>query len=118
MRLTILHNPRCSKSRKTLQIIRERGEEPEIIEYLKFPPGAQAVLELRERLGAPLASLLRRDEAEYRDADDLPDEDDDEALANWLSIHIRVLERPIVVSDDGRAVIGRPPENVLQLLDP
>lgn len=116
MSLTILHNPRCSKSRKTLAIIREHGEEPEIIEYLKAPPSAAALLELGAKLGAPLASVLRRGEDEYRDAEDLPDETDDAALADWLSTHIRVLERPIVVSDDGRAVIGRPPENVLELL--
>ena len=116
MSLTILHNPRCSKSRKTLEIIREHGVEPEIVEYLKSPPTATALLDLRDKLGVPLASVLRRGEADYREARDLPDERDDEALAEWLSDNIRVLERPIVVSGDGRAVIGRPPENVLELL--
>lgn len=116
MSLTILHNPRCSKSRKTLELIREHGEEPEIVEYLKSPPDARALLELCAKLGAPVASVLRRGEAEYRDADDVPDEADEQALAAWLADHIRVLERPIVVADDGRAIVGRPPENVLELL--
>ena len=116
MSLTILHNPRCSKSRKTLEIIREHGEEPEIIEYLKSPPDATELLKICKKLGVPVATVLRRGEAEYRDAVDRPDEEDDRALANWLAVNIRVLERPIVVADDGRAVIGRPPESVLALL--
>ena len=116
MSLTIYHNPRCSKSRKTLEIIRENGLEPDIVEYLKTPPSADEILALREKLDMPLNSMLRTKEAEYREAGDLPQADDDAALAAWLSSHIRVLERPIVVSDDGRAVIGRPPENVLELL--
>ncbi len=116
MSITIYHNPRCSKSRKTLEIIREHGHEPDIVEYLKTPPSADEILALREKLGIPLKGMLRLKEAEYREADDLPQTDDDAGMAAWLSSHIGVLERPIVVSDDGRAVIGRPPENVLELL--
>ena len=117
MSLTIFHNPRCSKSRKTLEIIREHGQEPEIVEYLKTPPSAEQLLALRAKLDVPLTAMLRPKEAEYREADDLPEAGDEPALAAWVSSHIRVLERPIVVAEDGRAVIGRPPENVLELLE-
>ena len=99
-----------------MEIIREHGHEPDVVEYLKTPPSADEILALRNKLGLPLADMLRPKEAEYREADDLPQPDDDAAMAIWLSSHIRVLERPIVVSSDGRAVIGRPPENVLELL--
>ncbi len=117
MTITIYHNPRCSKSRKTLEIIRESGNEPRIVEYLREPPDADSLLELARLLDQPLQALLRRSENEYRGARDRPDLDDDAALARWLEAHPVVLQRPIVVSGDGsRAVIGRPPENVLALL--
>lgn len=117
MALTIYHNPRCSKSRGTLELIESAGIRPEIVRYLESPPDAARILEIASRLGVPVADLLRRNEAEFADADDLPDLDDDAALAEWLHRHPRVLQRPIVVDDDhGKAVIGRPPENVRALL--
>lgn len=117
MKLTIYHNPRCSKSRKTLEIIREHGIEPTIVEYLNDPPTAAAMLELAERLDLPLAGLLRKGEDEWQADREHLDVDDDAALAVWLHEHPRVLERPIVIDvDSGRAVIGRPPENVHELL--
>ncbi len=117
MALTIYHNPRCSKSRKTLQLISDAGIEPVIVLYLKNPPEAAEILTLAERLGEPVVALLRRGESEFKQAHDLPDLDDDAALANWLSAHPIVLQRPIVVDTDrGQAVVGRPPENVLELL--
>lgn len=114
MNLTILHNPRCSKSRKTLEIIRERGIEPTIVKYLDEPPDGAGILKISQQLGLPVSALLRRRDA--ADAGGVPALDDDAALAAWLSSNIRALERPIVISDSGRAVIGRPPENVLELL--
>ena len=115
MAITIYHNPRCSKSRKTLEIIQAAGVEPEIALYLKETPAAATIVDLARKLGVPVADLLRRGESEFKEATDLPDLGDDAALAAWLHEHPIVLERPIVVDGD-RAVIGRPPENVAKLL--
>jgi arsenate reductase len=115
--LTIYHNPRCSKSRQTLEIIRESGIEPKVVEYLGTPLGGARILQLASLLGVPVAAILRRGEDEFKSATDLPDMSDDSALAVWIAKHPKVLERPIVVDDAaGRAVIGRPPENVLGLI--
>jgi len=117
MSVKIYHNPRCSKSRKTLEIIRESGIEPEIVPYLENPPDAATILDLAARLGMPVSALLRRGESTFRDAADLPDLDDDAALAAWLARHPIVIERPIVVDTaSGKAALGRPPENVAALL--
>ena len=115
--LTIYHNPRCSKSRATLGIIEEAGVTPDIVAYLDTPPSGARIVELAGMIGIPVRDLLRRGESDFKEAMDLPDLDDDVALAEWLSNHPRVIERPIVVdSASGRAVIGRPPENVTELL--
>jgi arsenate reductase len=117
MSITIYHNPRCSKSRKTLEIIVESGIEPTIVEYLTTPPEAKTTLHLASLLGVPVANLLRRGEAEFKDATDLPDLEDNVALAAWIVAHPKVLQRPIVVNEQlDKAVIGRPPENVLEIL--
>jgi len=117
MTITIYHNPRCSKSRKTLEIIESRGLTPQVIRYLDEPPDADRILELAATIGVPVSDLLRRNEDDYRHADDLPDLDDDTSLAAWLSRHPGVLQRPIVIDDDaGVAVIGRPPESVAEIL--
>lgn len=116
MKLTIYHNPRCSKSRTTLEIIRARGIEPRIVHYLEDMPDAAALLHLARLLDTDIRALMRQSESEYREADDLPA--GDEALAAWLARHPRVLQRPVVVDEENnRAVIGRPPENVRRLLD-
>jgi arsenate reductase len=117
MSLTIYHNPRCSKSRKTLELIQEAGVHPNIVDYLSEPPSAARILQLAELLGLTVQELLRRNEADFKDAADLPDLDDNAALAAWVANHPKVLERPIVVDDGAnRAVMGRPPENVRNLL--
>ena len=117
MALTIYHNPRCSKSRKTLEIIRDAGVEPNIVLYLDDTPSAASIVDVADRLGMRVADLLRRGESEFKEADDLPDLEDDHALAEWIEAHPKVLERPIVLDEDsGKAVIGRPPENVAALL--
>lgn len=116
--LTIYHNPRCSKSRQTLEIIRESGIEPTIVLYLEETPAAGRILQLATLLQVPVADLLRRGEEDFKAAKDLPDLADDAALAKWIEQHPRTLQRPIVVDDAGtRAVIGRPPENVLELIN-
>ena len=117
MTITIYHNPRCSKSRKTLEIIESAGIVPRVIRYLDEPPDATRICELAATIGVPVSGLLRRTEAEYRDADDLPALDDDVALAAWLAHHPGVLQRPVVIDDDaGVAIIGRPPESVAEML--
>ena len=117
MTITIYHNPRCSKSLKTLELIQNAGIAPQVVKYLDDPPDADRIRELAASIGVPVSDILRRNEDEYRDANDLPDLDDDAALAAWLARHPRVMQRPIVIDDDaGVAVIGRPPESVAQLL--
>lgn len=118
MKMTIYHHPRCSKSRKTLEIIREHGVEPNVVPYLDEPPSAATLLDLAKRLALPVADLLRKGEDDFKASRDRLDLDDDAALAAWLHDHPRVLERPIVIDEDsGRTVLGRPPENVRDLLD-
>ncbi len=117
MTITIYHNPRCSKSRKTLELIENAGVRPTVVRYLEEPPGADRIRELASTIGGPVSDLLRRNEDEFRRATDLPDLDDEASLAAWLARHPRVMQRPIVIDDDaGVAVIGRPPENVQEIL--
>jgi arsenate reductase len=117
MSITIYHNPRCSKSRKTLELLEQSGITPTIVEYLNTPPDAETTLRHARLIGVRVADLLRRGEEEFKQANDLPDLDDDSALAKWLEAHPKVIERPIVVDEaNDRAVVGRPPENVLELV--
>lgn len=117
MNITIYHNPQCSKSRKSLEFIRDAGFEPRIVEYLQEAPDAATILQLAQQLNIPVAGLLRRNEELFTQASDLPDLADDIALAAWLTQNPRVIERPIVVNEDtGTAVIGRPAENVPEFL--
>ena len=100
-----------------MALLTNAGADPVIVEYLKTPPDAQRIRELAALIGVPVAGLLRRDEAEFKEAADRLDIADDAALAAWLAEHPEVIERPIVVNDAGDvAVIGRPPESVLDLL--
>ncbi len=118
MALTIYHNPRCSKSRKTLEIINNAGIEPLIVHYLENTPDAATIQNFAVMLGIAVADLLRKGESEFKEASDIPDLDDDAALAMWIEAHPIVLERPIVVDTAaGKAIVGRPPENVQKLLD-
>ena len=117
MNLTIYHNPRCSKSRKTLELIEDAGVSPQVVRYLEDPPGADRIRELARTIGVPVSDLLRRNEDEFKNATNLPDPDDDVSLAGWLAEHPRVMQRPIVIDDNkGVAVVGRPPEKVMEIL--
>ncbi len=117
MAITIYHNPRCSKSRKTLEIINDAGVQPNVVLYLQDTPDAARIQAVAGMLGVPVAGLLRRGESEFGEATDLPDLDDDAALAAWIEAHPIVLQRPVVVDDAAqRAIVGRPPENVQELL--
>lgn len=115
MTVTIYHNPRCSKSRQTLALLREQGIEPDIIEYLKAPPAANELKRIIDLLEIGPRQLMRTGEVEYKD-NDLADESlADSALIQAMCDHPRLIERPIVVAGD-RARIGRPPEAVLDIL--
>lgn len=119
MNITIYHNPGCSKSRKTLDIIESHGLTPKIVEYLEDAPTPDTLLRLAELLGVPLADLLRTSDADFAAATEPVPVDDGQALSRWLHNHPRVLQRPIVVDEDThRAIVGRPPENVLELISP
>lgn len=115
MSVTIYHNPRCSKSRRTLALLRERGIEPEVVEYLKTPPDAAALRALLAMLGLAPRELMRRNEAAYKENDlDDPALGDDALLAAMAASPI-LIERPIVVAG-ARAALGRPPEAALAIL--
>jgi len=113
MPVTIYHNPRCNTSRKTLALLRDRGIEPEIVEYLKTPPSAAELKRILGRLQMPAAKLLRRKEAAAAGIDPRPLSED--ALIAAMVRNPIVIERPIVVSG-GKAALGRPPQAVLGVL--
>ncbi len=114
MHLTLWHNPRCSKSRQTLALLRERGIEPEVVEYLKMPPDAQTLTEVLRKLGIGARELMRRGESAYRAAD-LDTVDDEAQLIAAMAAEPILIERPILIAGE-RAAIGRPPETVLEIL--
>lgn len=115
MSVTIYHNPRCGKSRQTLQLLKERGVEPEVIEYLKTPPNAEELDDILQKLGMQPRELMRKKEAEYK-ANGLDDAAlDRAALIAGMVNHPILIERPIVIAN-GKAAIGRPPETVLAIL--
>ncbi len=117
MSITIYHNPNCSKSRKTLELIQSQGVSPRIVEYLLSPPDADTLTKIARMLELPLADLLRRGEAEFKDAGDSVPLNNADALAKWIHNNPKMLQRPIVVDEEqNRAVVGRPPENVLDLI--
>ena len=115
MQISIYHNPRCSKSRQTLSILKQRKVDLEIIEYLKTPPSATELAHILKMLGLKPRELMRKHEAAYKN-NNLGDSNlSDEQLINAMIKHPILIERPIVVAND-RAIIGRPPENVMELL--
>ena len=115
MTVKIYHNPRCSKSRQTLALLKDHGVEPKIIEYLKTPPTKIELIRILSMLGIGARDLMRKKEAEYI-AEGLDDATlEDAALIAAMVAHPILIERPIVVSKT-KAVIGRPPENALDIL--
>jgi len=113
MTVTIYHNPRCSKSRQTLTLLRERGIMPTVVEYLTAPPSAAELKRILALLGLKPRALLRGKEAKEAGLDDPTLSDD--ALIGAMVANPAVIERPIVVAG-GKAAIGRPPEKVLDIL--
>ena len=113
--LTLYHNPRCSKSRGALQLLEERGLTPTIVRYLETPPDAAQLRDLLGKLGIGARQLLRSGEDEYRTLN-LADPALSEAqLIEAMVAHPKLIERPILISGS-KAVIGRPPEKVLEIL--
>src|SRR5690554_2147101 len=111
----IFHNPRCSKSRQTLELLQQKGIEPQIIRYLETPPTEQELLHILDLLGCEPRELSRIKEAEYREQGlDNPDLSR-EALVRAMVNTPKLIERPIVLAN-GKAAVGRPPENVLDIL--
>lgn len=111
--MKIYHNPRCSKSRQTLGLIEGKDKEVEVVRYLDNPPTKEELMQIVDMLGMIPEQLLRKGEAIYKENYRGKTFTDDE----WLDImcqHPKLIERPIVVSE-GKAVLGRPPENVLKL---
>ncbi|MFQ5659760.1 MAG: arsenate reductase (glutaredoxin) [Gammaproteobacteria bacterium] len=115
MKVTIYHNPRCSKSRQTLQLLRDKGIEPEIIEYLKTPPGKTRLREILKLLGLKPRELMRKKETAYKEAGLDDDSLSVDQLLTAMVEHPVLIERPVVLAN-GRAALGRPPENVLKIL--
>jgi len=111
----IYHNPRCSKSRQTLQLLKDNNIEPQIVKYLDTPPSREELEAILEMLGMEPRDLMRKKEKEYK-ALGLDDPNlSREQLIDAMVAHPRLIERPIVIKD-GKAAIGRPPEQVLEIL--
>ncbi len=115
MTVTIYHNPRCTKSRLTLQLLKDRGIEPTVIEYLKTPPDAKTLKNILDLLGLGPREFMRTKEEAYA-ANGLADESLDEAqLIAAMVANPILIERPVVLAN-GKAAVGRPPENVEEIL--
>ncbi|TMU70619.1 arsenate reductase (glutaredoxin) [Pseudomonas fluorescens] len=113
--LTLYHNPRCSKSRGALELLEARGLTPNVVRYLETPLNAAQIKALLSKLGISARQLLRTGEDEYKMLQ-LADESLSEAqLIDAIAQHPKLMERPILEVGD-KAVIGRPPENILELL--
>lgn len=113
--ITLYHNPRCSKSREALNLLREKGLEPEVILYLETPPSAKVLKMLLAQLGISARDLLRKGEDAYKDLGLADTRLSETALIKAMVENPKLIERPIAVKDT-KAVIGRPPENVLALI--
>jgi arsenate reductase (glutaredoxin) len=114
-RVTIYHNPRCSKSRQALALLEDRGITPTVVHYLESPPDAAQLQALLRQLGLGARQLLRSGEATYQELGlDEPSLSEDALIAAMVA-HPILIERPIVVTAKG-AVVGRPPDNVLNVL--
>jgi len=114
MPVTIYHNPRCSKSRATLQLIEEAGFKPRVVAYMTSPPSQSELSELLSKLGMRPSELVRRGEEAFR-TQNLAQASEEELLAA-MSHDPRLIQRPIVVRG-AKARLGRPPEDVLELLE-
>lgn len=113
--VTLYHNPRCSKSRQTLQLLKARGVKPKIVEYLNEPPSTAELRAILNKLGMKPRDLLRQGEARYAELKLKERALSEDALIELMVENPILIERPIVVSGN-KAAIGRPPEKVLEIL--
>jgi len=115
METIIWHNPRCSKSRKTLALLEERGIRPRIVHYLETPPSADEIDRVLRLLGREPRELMRIKEAEYTENGFNDDSLSRDELIAAMVTHPKLIERPVVIRGE-RAALGRPPEAVLEML--
>ncbi len=115
MSTRIYHNPRCNKCRVTMQLLEEQGEEPEVVEYLKAPPTRQELVEILDMLKREPRDIMRTHEPEYKESGADNTDLSRDGLIDKILEYPKLLQRPIVIKD-GKAIIGRPPENVLEIL--
>jgi len=111
----ILHNPRCSKSRTTLGLIEDSGTTPTIVDYLNSPPSKAELVEILAKLGLQPRDIMRKGEAAYKDNQLADAHLSDDELLDAMVKYPKIIERPIVIKGQ-KAILGRPPENVLALL--
>ena len=116
MTWTIWHNPRCGKSRQTLALLREHGIEPEVVLYLKTPPTTEQIEDALERLSLEPRQLMRRKEGPFKELDLKNERHSRADLIQAMVSHPILIERPIVFGN-AQAALGRPPENVLGIMD-
>lgn len=112
--VTIWHNPRCSKSRNAAALLEEKGVEAEVVKYLDCPPTKEELVDMLKMLGISARELMRTKEAIYKELD-LKNENDEEKLIEAMAENPKLIERPIVIKD-GKAAIGRPIENIIELI--
>ena len=112
--VTIWHNPRCSKSRNAVALLEEKGVEAEVVKYLETPPTKEELKEILKMLGLSARELMRTKEDIYKELG-LKEVEDEEALIEAMVAHPKLIERPIVIKD-GKAAIGRPIENIVEIL--
>lgn len=113
--MEIWHNPRCSKSRQTLSLLREQGYEPEIVEYLKQPPSPARLQEVLTMLGLSAGDLIRKKDPQYKELDLRNFAGSEQQLIELMCEHPKLIERPIVIHQQ-QARLGRPPEQVQEIL--
>ena len=114
-KIKIYHNPRCSKSRQTLQLLQDKNITPEIILYLESPPTKAELKDLLKKLGISPRDLLRTSEQAYKEAGLSDASLTEQQLLQAMITEPKLIQRPIVVAGD-KAVLGRPPENALELI--
>ncbi|MFQ3334194.1 MAG: arsenate reductase [Woeseiaceae bacterium] len=117
MELTIYHNPQCSKSRNTLSLIKKQGIKPEIILYLENIISAEDIRNIAKLLHFPIKDIIRNNDKDYLKETNYPVGEKDIELSIWLAKNPEALQRPIVLNNsNGKAIIGRPPENLYEIL--
>ena len=114
MKITIYHNPRWGKSRDSVRILEENNLEFTTVEYLKTPISRDGIVDILDMLDVPTIDLIRKTEKEYTE-NDISSIDNDEELIDMIVKFPKLMQRPIIVADQ-KAVIGRPPENILDIL--